>query len=55
MIFDENRLLTDDSHEISYLIFFRKQGKMSQNVWSAAVEIGALRVNYQQYGMIGTL
>ena len=33
MIFHENRLLADDSHEISYLIFF----KMSQNLSSAAV------------------
>ena len=32
-------------HEISYLIFFRKLGKMSQNLSSAAVVIGALRVN----------
>ena len=38
MIFHENRLLADDSYEISYLIFFRKLGKMSQNVSSAAVE-----------------
>ena len=34
MIFHENRLLADDSHEISYLIFIRKLGKMSQNLWS---------------------
>ena len=45
MIFHENRLLADDSHEISYLIFFRKLEKMSQNYLSAAVMIGALRVN----------
>ena len=45
MIFYENRLLADDSHEISYLIFFQKLGKMSQNLSSAAVVIGALRVN----------
>ena len=37
MIFNENRLLADDSHEISYLIFF-------ENLSSAAVVIGALRV-----------
>ena len=46
MIFHENRLLADDSHEISYLIFFEKLEKMSQNLSSAAVVIGALRVNY---------
>ena len=35
MIFHDNRLLLDRSHEISYLIFFRKFGKMSQNLSSA--------------------
>ena len=44
MIFHENRLLADDSHEISYLIFFRKLGKMSQNLSSTAVVIGPLRI-----------
>ena len=45
MIFYENRPLADDSQEISYLIiFFQKLGKMSQNLSSAAVVIGALRV-----------
>ena len=43
MIFHENCLLADNSHEISYFIFFRKLGKMSQNLSSAAVVIGALR------------
>ena len=42
MIFHENRLLADDSHEISYL--FSKIRKMSENLSSAAVVIGALRV-----------
>ena len=42
MIFHEKHLLADDSHEILYLIFFRKLGKMSQNLLSAAVVIGAL-------------
>ena len=45
MIFHENRLLADDSHEISYLIF-QKLGKMSQNL-SSDVVIGALRVKEQ--------
>ena len=44
MIFHENRLLADDSLEISYL-FFRKLENMSQNLSSAAVLIDALRVN----------
>ena len=46
MVFHENRLLADDSQEISYLILFRNLGKMSQNLLSAAVVIGALRVNF---------
>ena len=41
MIFPENRLLA----ELSYLISFEKLGKMSQNLSSAAVVIGALRIN----------
>ena len=41
MIFHEN--CPDNSHEISYLIF-RKLGKMSSNLSSTAVVIGALRV-----------
>ena len=45
MIFYENRLLAEDSHETSYLIFFRKLGKMSQNLSPAEFVIGALRVN----------
>ena len=38
MIFHENRLLADDSHEISYLL-------ESQNLSSAVVVIDVLRVN----------
>ena len=38
-----NRLLADDSHEISNF-FFLKLGKMSQNFSSAAVLIGASEV-----------
>ena len=45
MIFHENCLLADDSHEISYLMFFLKLEKMSQNLLSAAVVIAAKRVN----------
>ena len=44
MIFHENRLLADDSHEISYLIFFENLEKYQKNLSSAAVVIGALRV-----------
>ena len=40
----QDRLLADDSHEISFLISFEKKGRLSQNVSSAAVVIGALRV-----------
>ena len=45
MIFHENRLLADDSRVVSYLIFCQKFEKMSQNLSSAAVVNGALRVN----------
>ena len=44
MIFHENCLLADNSREISYL--FSKIVKMSQNLSSAAVVNGALRVNH---------
>ena len=44
MIFHENRLLADDSHVISYLIFV-ENWKNVANWSSAAVAIGALRVN----------
>ena len=44
MIFHENRLLADDSHELSYLIFL-KIGKDVANLLSTAAVIGALRVN----------
>ena len=44
MIFHENRLLYDDSHEISYLNFFQKLGKMLQYLPSDAVVIGTLWV-----------
>ena len=37
--------MADDSHVISSFIFFRKLGKVLLNLSSAAVVIGALRVN----------
>ena len=43
MIFHENRLLADDSHEISHLIFF-KNWERCRNMSSAAVEVCILRV-----------
>ena len=54
MVFHENRLLADDSHVISYLIFVKKLVKMSQNLWSAVVVIGALRVKLCQKDCIAT-
>ena len=45
MIVHENRLLADLAREISYPIFFRKSGKMMKKLSSAAVTIGAFRVN----------
>ena len=53
MIFYENRLLADNSHEISSLgqYFFQKLGKMSQNLSSSAVVIiGALIVKIGKMG-----
>ena len=47
ILFHDNRLLADESQEISYLIFFQRLGKMSTNLLSAAVVIGALWVNLQ--------
>ena len=44
MIFHENCLPA----EISYLIFFPKLRKMSENLSSAAVVIGTLRVNFEK-------
>ena len=46
MLFHENRLLADDSHEISY--FFRKLKKVWQQLFSSAVVIGNISEhNYQ--------
>ena len=45
MIFYENCLLAENCHEIFIPYFFRKLGKMSQNLSSAAVVIGTLRIN----------
>ena len=39
MVFDENRLMAEDSHEIPCLILFKNFGSMSQNLSSAAVVI----------------
>ena len=43
MIFRENRLLADDSHEISYLIFAKTRKDVAK-LSSAAVVIGVLSV-----------
>ena len=48
MVFHENRLLADNSHEISYLNFSKIKKKMSQNLSSAVIVIGALRVKIFQ-------
>ena len=40
-------MLADDSHVIPCLIFLQILGKMSQNLTSAAVVIGALRARYR--------
>ena len=44
MLLHGNRLLADDSHKISYLIFVENSEKSRKNVSSAEVLIGTLRV-----------
>ena len=44
MIFHKNCLLADDSHEISYLIFFKNLKRCHKTLSSAAVVIGTLIV-----------
>ena len=46
MILHETRLLADDSHVISCLFF--KLGKIRQNLSSATIALGALRVKIIQ-------
>ena len=53
MIFHENRLFADDSHDISNLVFFPKSGKMLQNLASAAVVICPLRIKIYHSGYSG--
>ena len=53
-MFHENRL-ADDSREIACLTFFRKLGKVSQNLSSNAVVIGALRVKFGRCVMHETM
>ena len=48
MIFHENHLLGDDSHEISFLLFLLNISKNITNLSSAAVVIGALRVEHKK-------
>ena len=48
MIFHENCLLADNSHEILYLIF-SKIRKHVANLSSAAVVIAALRIKKEDY------
>ena len=55
MIFHKNGLLANNSHEISYLIFFEKLGKMLQNLSSAAVLTGALRVKIVNISLFSSL
>ena len=52
MIFHENCLHAYNSHEMSYLIFFRKFGKMLQNLSSAAIVIDALRVKKEAISQV---
>ena len=45
MIFHENRLLADDSYEISYLIFSKIKKNVAKFFVCYTVVIGSLRVN----------
>ena len=45
MIFHENRLLTDDSHVMSYLIFVENWERYPKMFRLPSVVIGALRVD----------
>ena len=47
MIFHENRLLADDSHEISYLVFNTNKKDVAKFV-AAAVLISPLRVKVEK-------
>ena len=47
-MYHENRLLADNSHEISYLIFIENKEDVLQ-LSSAAAVIGALRVKYDSW------
>ena len=47
MIFNKNRLLAEDSHEISHLIFFENYERRMQNLSSATVVNGVLRAKLQ--------
>ena len=44
MVFHENRLLAENSHEIIISYFIKELEMMSQNLSSATVVIGASRV-----------
>ena len=48
MIFHENRLLADNNLMLYHTLFLSKTWKMSQNLSSAAIVIGALRVNHNK-------
>ena len=50
MIFHENCLLADNSHEISYLIFSKIRKDVAK-LSSDAVVIGALKVKVKQPGL----
>ena len=51
MVFHKNRLLADDSHVISYLVF-SKIWKVVLNVSSVVVAFGALRVKADCKGLV---
>ena len=52
MIFNENRLLSDDSHKISYLIIFLVIKTTSHILSSAAVVIGAVANHEERFSCV---
>ena len=51
MTFHDNRLLADDPHEITYLIFSKIRKDVAKNLSSVAVVVGTLSANHAQYNV----
>ena len=49
MTFHDNRLLADDPHEITYLIFSKIRKDVAKNLSSVAVVVVTLSANHAHY------